>query len=548
MATGKVYQYLIGSARKSKYPAVMGSEWTCNMYRGVNGKQEYMESLPGLKLFQQIGGRCRGAYVSTIGLRAENSPEDMFVVMGSILYRVDAYGHKTQIGRVANNGYRVCFAEAGGPRALLLLVDGANMYYYDLLEGGELHPIQLPERINGDGGIITPSHVAVVAGSIVVNDTGSGFVYYSQPYPLNNESRSMFEMERGSDGKMHVVYEEDGVTVKTVTVDSDKHVFEDDYGVQQYFNGESSSDNVNGLYAVGPTLYVFGPKSVDVFQRGSGDYEDWIRTSYTMTNSFGLEAPNSLASIGGSVYFVASGAQYGKCVMRVTGTNFEKVSEDWLDTKLLEESTESSYGFCYSVGEHSFYCLQLNSLHETWCCDMMDGEWHQRTSRNSVTEMETQWRVGCVSYYREKFWAFTNDGSMCEFNGDYWYEDFPDGRKLPMIRQRQSAVITDGLKPFTFEEMTLECNVGTHKFYGTPGVPAQEQMPKVLLRVSRDGGMTWGNTRTAYFGRTGEYSHRVRWMNIGYTRLCVIRVTFSEPMDFVMTSCSVRAEATAEMI
>lgn len=535
MATSKVLNNLIGSTKKSKYPAVMGSEWSCNMYYAKNGQNEYMESLPGLKLLSQIGGRCRGSYVSTIGLSSEHSPEDMFAVMGNVLYRFDAYGNSTAIGNVASNGRNVSFAETGGPRALLLVADGSSLYYYDLLEGGVLHEIQLPERITVRGGTVTPTHVAVVAGSIVVNDTGSGYVYYSKPYPLNSDKRTMFKMENGE-----VVYKNDGVTVDTVEVDSAMHVFEDDYGAQLYFNTESSSDNVNAVYAVGPTLYVYGPKTVEIWQRGSGEFEDWIRTSYTAQSSFGLEAPNSLASSGSIVYFVCSGAQYGKSVMLVSGTGFKKISEDWLDAKLLRESTESSYGFCYSVGEHNFYVLQLNSLGETWVYDALDGGWHQRISRDSVSGAEIQWRAVSVAYFREKFYAFTSDGCAMRFQDDYWYEDYPNGTRLPMVRHRQTAVITDGLKPFTFEELTVEMNVGTD--------PDYTDNCKALLEVSKDGGHTFGNVREARIGRTGDYSHRVRWLNMGMNRLCVIRLTFSCPCDVVLTMCSVRAESTNCMI
>lgn len=151
MATGKIFNNLIGSTKKAKYPAVMGSELSVNMYYAKNGSQEYMESLPGMKLLDYIGGRCRGAYVSTIGLAVDHSTEDMFAVIGSVLYRFDIYGTATRIGNVANNGKRVSFAEAGGPRALLLVADGASLYYYDLLEGGNLKQIQLPERITSKG-------------------------------------------------------------------------------------------------------------------------------------------------------------------------------------------------------------------------------------------------------------------------------------------------------------------------------------------------------------------------------------------------------------
>lgn len=538
MATSKVTQYLVGASNKSKFPGIQGAQWSCNMYYSKNGSDEFMESLPGLKILSVIANkeRCRGSYVSTIGLASEASPEDMFAVFGNTLYRLDAYGNASAVGPVASNGKRVSFAETGGPRALLLVADGSGLYYYDLLEGGPLVQIQLPERVTSRGGVVTPSHVAVVAGSIVVNDTQSGYCYYSVPYPLANETRKMFVI--GADGKPE--YETDGVTVKTEDVEARLHVFEDDYHVQQYFNGESSSDNVSAIYSVGPTLYVLGPKTVEIWQRGSGEFEDWIRTSYTAQNSFGIEAPNSVASSGSLVYFVASGAQYGKAVMMAAGTSFKKISEDWLEHKLLQESTDSAYGYCYSVADHNFYVLQLNSLGETWVYDALDGGWHQRTSRNMKSGIEGQWRASAVSYYREKFYAFTSDGCACGFQRDYWSEDYPDGTSLPMVRHRQTAVIVDNLRNFTLEEVAVECNAGTWDDY--------KLSPELLLEVSKDGGNTFGNVRHASLGRTGEYSRRVRFRNLGMCRKCVLRITYSHPTELTLNSCSIRAESTAEMI
>lgn len=538
MATSKVTQFLVGASNKSKFPGIQGAQWSCNMYYSKNGSDEYMESLPGMKLLKVIseGSKCRGAYVSTIGLSSTSSTEDMFAVFGNTLYRITALGNYTALGNLAPNGRTVSFAETGGPRALLLVADGSSLYYYDLLEGGGLVQIQLPERITSRGGTVTPSHVAVVAGSIVINDSQSGYCYYSIPYPLANENRTMFKM--GVDGKPE--YEEDGVTVKTESVESRLHVFEDDYHVQQYFNTESSSDNINGLYAVGPTLYVWGPKTVEIWQRGSGEFEDWIRTSYTAQNSFGLEAPNSVASSGSIVYFVASGAQYGKAVMMVSGTSFKKISEEWLESKLLQEPTESAVGFCYSVADHNFYVLQLQSIGETWVYDTLDGGWHQRTSRNQKSGIEERWRADSVAYFHEKFFTFTDDGCVCLFQSDYWKEDYPDGSSLPMVRHRQTACIVDNLKNFVLEELAIECNVGSWDDY--------DIKPMLLLEVSKDGGNTFGNVKSASLGRTGDYSHRVRFRNLGMCRKCVLRITYSHPTELTLNSCSVRAESTAEMI
>ena len=126
------------------------------------------------------------------------------------------------------------------------------------------------------------------------------------------------------------------------------------------------------------------------------------------------------------------------------------------------------------------------------------------------------------------------------FQDDYWYEDYTGGISYPMVRHRQTAVFTDGLKPFTFEELAVECNVGTWDDYTLK--------PMLLLQVSKDGGNTFGNVRSASLGRTGEYGHRVRWLNLGYNRLCVVRLSYSHPTDLVLTMCSIRAESTGAMI
>ena len=109
-----------------------------------------------------------------------------------------------------------------------------------------------------------------------------------------------------------------------------------------------------------------------------------------------------------------------------------------------------------------------------------------------------------------------------------------------MIRHRQGAVVVDDEKPFIFNELAIECSVGTWDDYGL--------QPDILLEVSRDGGNTFGNVRSCKLGRTGNYSHRVRFHNLGYNRLCVLRVTYSHPTPLELTNCSQRISSTQGVI
>ena len=536
-STLKVSDYFIKPAtNKGKHPATMGTSLSVNMYREINQDIEYLASVPGLKHWKKIynASRCRGAYVSSIGLTSSNQEENAFVCFGTHVYRIDYNENVTHIGDVGGGTARVSYAETGGLRPFLLIADGHSLWAYDLLEGGMLQQISLPQRVTGDGGQISPSHVAVVAGSVCINDVGSGFVYYSVPYPLNSDQREVFQM--GTDGKP-IYNPNNAYEVLTQKVDSLEYMFYDAYGAQQYFNAEVSSDNLRAIAAIGGNLYLMGYKSIEVWQRGSSEYETWQRVSYSVNASNGLAVPYSIGICGSTLFYLGSGESYAKGVMTVEGTNYSKISEDWLDEKLLQETSDSTFAFSYAQGNHHFYVLQLKTLGETWVYDAFTREWTQRTSRNKQTGIEMRWRPSAMIWFRNKFIAFCEDGCAYTHSDNYWYEDYDQGEvKIPMIRHRQGAIIVDDERPFVFHELSIEANVGT--------VPDYADDPKLLLQVSRDGGESYGNVRSASLGRTGKYGHRVRYLNLGINRLCVLRVTCSSPCALELTNCSERVSAT----
>lgn len=508
------------------------------MYREINQENQYLASVPGLKFAHKFTGsaKCRGAFVSSIGLDSEGGRENAFVVFGNRLYRIGHSENVELIGNVAGGSARVTFAETAGLRPFLLIADGSALWAYNLLEGGGLSQITLPQRVTGDGGMIRPSHVCCVAGSVCINDVGTGFVYYSIPYPLNSAMRKVFDIVDGE-----VQYEEENsLKVKQKDVDAFEYMFLDNYGVQQYFNAETSADNIQAIAAVGANLYLFGNKTVEIWQRGAAEYETWVRQSYTTNASNGVQAPYSIAVCGSNLYYLGSGESYAKGVLSVSGQTYSKISEDWLDEKLLGETGESAFGFAYAQGNHNFYVLQLANLKETWVYDLETKEWHQRTSRVRDTGNETRWRPSAMIWFGGKFKAFCDDGCMYSHSEDYWWEDYAGTGKLPIIRHRQGAVLVNDEKPFIFNELAIECNVGTWEDY--------DGEPELMLEVSDDGGNTFGNVLSEPMGLTGDYSHRVRFFNLGYNRLCVLKLTYSHPTSLELTACSQRVTPTTALV
>lgn len=536
-ATVKVSNYLIGRTNKSRHPATMGAEWSCNMFREVNENVEYMASVPGLQHYKQIGaGRCRGAYVSTVGLSNLDQQENAFVCFGRTVWRIDPAGNVVKLGTVAG-GNRVTFAETGGLAPYLLIADGFNLWAYDLLNGGDLIQCSLPARAMGEEGSIRPTHVTVVHGSVVVNDDATGLVYYSKRYPLQSTTREVYVYVNGE-----IQYDPSNpLKLLKQSVSSFDYMFLDDYGSPQFITSYTSSDAIKAITAVGENLYLFGSKSIEIWQHGSTEAsQTWVMKSYTTNADNGVQAPYSIACCASKLYYLGSGSSYAKGILMIDGTSFKKISEDWLDSKLLRESAESAYGYAYAVGNHNFYVLQLPTNGETWVYDSDTQEWHQRVSRNKDTGIEVMWRPQMMIWFMEKFYAFCDDGWAYLHTDEYWYEDYQDTFRIPMTRHRQGALIVDDQRPFIFNELDVECNVGTWDEY--------ELRPMLLLQVSSDGGNSFGNVRQASLGLSGQYGHRVKFIGLGRNRQCVMRITYSHPTSLELTVVSQRVTPTSAYI
>ena len=534
MPQSKIVYSFTGGTGKTTFPNIEGSAISRNCFteRNTDGPENkdlrsFMQSCPGIKFIKSLGNnaQCDGMYVPTTGIKGLNFTPNMFVAYNGIVYAIDNAYNVTEIGDYAM-GNTVQFAESGGERAILMWVDGSSIHGYDL-KLGEPVEITLPQRITEDNAYIKPSHIAVVSGSIVLNDLGSGYVYYSVPYPLSKKQRSVFKIINGQ-----VQYKTDGITVDTEDVDSGVYCFLDDYGTQQYFNGESSSDKCCAVTSVGALLTLYGPYSIEFWQRGDSEsFQTWQRTSYTINKEQGLEAPYSVASINHTQLCIGTGKSNAKCILRIDDTQVSKISPLWLDRILNESDVTSVRAWTYSKHGHSFYLFSIKN--ETYCYDVSTGEWHIRSSRNFYTGKNKPYMPQYAVWFNNKIiTGCCENGNLYELKDDYFYEDFDESHRLPLLRVRQTPVITSSYKPFIIFELALECNTGAMNQYGKEGT--------ALLEMSNDGGYTYGNVYASTVGFRGQYSTRLRWLNLGMTRQCVLRVSYSEPTDWVISDSSIR--------
>lgn len=91
-------------------------------------------------------------------------------------------------------------------------------------------------------------------------------------------------------------------------------------------------------------------------------------------------------------------------------------------------------------------------------------------------------------------------------------------RRSPHLSNEQKRIFYPGL------EIDLQRGIGN---VAAPGVN-----PQVMLRISRDGGETWGPETWMSAGRLGEYTKRVLARNLGYGRDVVFEVIVSDPNNW----------------
>lgn len=535
MANRITYDLTGGTDFAIAAPNIEGSAISRNMFteRNTEGDNKdvrtFLQSCPGIKYFDSFGDRynCDGMYVPSTGLSTMDYEQCLFVAYNGTIYRVDSSLNHEEIGSYAL-GNTVVFAESGGERAILLWVDGNDIHGYNLKDGTTVE-ITLPKRIDAENQYIQPTHIAVVDGTIVLNDKGSSYTYYSIKFPLNTAMRKVFDIVNGQ-----VQYDTDEITVLQKEVDSGVYCFLDDYGVQKYFNGSTSSDKCIALTSVGPLLTMYGPSSIEFWQKGNAEsYQSWQRTSYTINKEQGLEAPYSLATVNHSQFCIGTGKANAKCVLMINDTNVQKISPLWLDRILSDNDVKWVKGWSYSKNNHSFYLFSIKN--ECYVYDVTTGQWHIRSSRNFYTgKIKNYMPLYAVWWNNKIITGSSESGHLYELDEKYYYEDFDNANRLPLLRMRQTPVVTADYKPFILQELTAECNTGAKEDYGTSA--------KALLQISRDGGYTYGNVIEGNCGRRGQYFVRLRWLNLGMNRQAVIRISYSEPTDFVISDSSIRIQ------
>lgn len=300
----------------------------------------------------------------------------------------------------------------------------------------------------------------------------------------------------------------------------------------------ASAENVNDKLVRIKTLerevYMIGQTSTEIWAVvGGDDVFDRIAGTYA---PFGTPARLSPAAIGQSLLWLSRDQNGGGIVVQARGLQIARVSTHAIEQEIQAYTRlDDARAFCYQQGGHQFYVLTFPTAGKTWVYDLTTQLWHERMSTvfqvgSPDAQEDVHWQPRCHAYFAgANLVGYTRRSlgllvpTIAELTPRMTKD--PDNiikriRTSPHVMRGNEYMSVDAM------EFVLQPGVGRN-VVNSVTAPEDTRNPQALLRLSRDGGQTYGATRRASIGEQGKYRRRVKFNRMGVARDFIAELSIS---------------------
>lgn len=267
-------------------------------------------------------------------------------------------------------------------------------------------------------------------------------------------------------------------------------------------------------------LWLFGRKTSLVYYNAGADGFPFVPFENAFVEE-GCAATDSVAEINNQLYWLGSSGM----VRRSLGYQAERISTHAVERDISQYTvTSDAIGITYYDQGHAFYILKFPTEGRTWCFDATTGLWHERGEWSNPELAFGAFRGNCCARaFNKNLVGDGAGGKIYDMSIDVATVD-EDGEGMRRLRRTPIQCDENRLLSFSLLELDFQTGLGL-----TTGQGAN---PRVMLRASNDGGMTWGNQRTCSAGPKGQYGARVYWRQLGSARRRVYEIVVSDPIPW----------------
>ncbi len=279
-------------------------------------------------------------------------------------------------------------------------------------------------------------------------------------------------------------------------------VLDGNFDSLDFATAENQPDRLLDMVFIDDTLVLGGAETIEYWPN-TGDSELPFQPLEGRVIEKGIKATGCMIEFAGTFAAVTNANQV------ILGDESRILSNPG-----LEEKIEASAGcrlWKFPIGGVEFLALRLDEETQVW--NLRSGLWSEFESKG-----ETNWIAQC---YAGGVFGSAVDGKTLE-----WSDGHVDlGGDLERRFRAGLALNSGGVG---IANMLLRCNVGR-----TPFLTGDYTDPIVEMRVSRDGGQTWGAWKQTALGAQGDYRKKVTWRGLGMASqpgfLAEFRVTAPVP-------------------
>lgn len=279
-------------------------------------------------------------------------------------------------------------------------------------------------------------------------------------------------------------------------------------------------------------IWLFGTQTSEIwYDTGESPFPFAPRQSGLVP--FGIAAPFSVKVVAGSLVWLSQTANGENQVVRAFGFTPEVVSTYAVHYALDHYArVDDSIGDTWEHEGHTFYRLTVPSGNVAWRLDVGPNYW---TEDGTWIAAENRFAPPRTVFH---FFAFSQHWFLDRQTGQMWRMDsdvYTDADDLPLRWLRRAPALSNQNKRQMLSELeiVMEVGVGTNVGQGFD--------PQMMIRFSRDGGMTWGPELLRSIGKTGEYETRVLVNRLPMARKFVPEISGSDPVPVRISYATINA-------
>ena len=288
---------------------------------------------------------------------------------------------------------------------------------------------------------------------------------------------------------------------------------------------QSSPGVIRAVMSNQGTLWIFGDHGFEAWQNvGALDFPFARSSGFSV--DYGLVAPFSLAKFSDSSIIGLFTSRLGEVrFLNVGNGGATDITGQDLAYQINRYAVLSdATAYAFSTDGHPMYQVTFPRQNVTWVYDGATNLWSEQrgypTGRHPTLKAATVANVILASDYR--------DGSLYRIDA-MQYANAAD----PQVLELTSRRIWDDDKWLIVSRLQIDFGSGVGLSDG------QGSLPRVMLQVSKDGGVTWGSEMWRDLGATGCSNTRAIWRSLGRAREWNFRIRISDPVARIILGASV---------